>query len=672
MFTVYDQGFFSSSKVMELNDVVDILRSSRTQNMVTTIRSLPPQDRARLKSKLPVAMFSGTFTRNPNGSARISDFLHPSGFMVLDYDHIADLAALRDFLVSHPATALVFTSPGGEGIKAVVAVCPGPVDTSTSHSVFEAVKESYTTPAGEPDESGKNLNRPCFLGYDDDLYFNPSPVPVLCGRHSRALSQLDPDESYEQWLKVLMALHSEAPEQNLELAHAWSKRGAKYDFDALESRWNSFTPEGGITIRELYELAGMPEVASALISIDEEGLELAIQLLQWDIYWNVRTQRLTYMDNALSFNAQDSVLVKAIAQRCSTLVGRSERPARFNRNQIYDWLPSVVPHRDLFLQYLESLPEWDLDQPSVLMSVATEILGIKQYQDEVSELFMKWMLGIVTLQYDNRAPLDFAPILVGRQGSGKTRFVKELLPLELRPYYVDISLTETHDTVKLLEKVIGCVIVEFSELQEGSKIGIGSLRSLLSSTSMKARLAYRHDAADYPVTWGIMGTANPGTGVLPESAEGRRWYALEVGLDSHQASAWLTENRDKLWAEALARYRGGQDFHLSPEVVRVQTRLNEGQEKPEYKATREFIAANAPFDVKDLKEAAGVGQRLPRFMQAALSQAGWRTKVVKIMGRSTTAYFPPDFNMDDWKEGILMIEQSAGASLTFDNAGSRN
>ena len=670
MFTVYEAGFFSPARTQTLTDVIEILRSEKTRNITQTIRGLEENEQNRLKTKLPVALFNGVFVRNPNGPARVADFSAPSGFIVLDYDHVTELEQLMGFLKDLPSTALAFRSPRGEGAKAVVAVCPPPVDTKSCHEVFETVCELYTCPYGVPDESGKNLNRACFIGWDSGLYYNSDPVPVLTGRHSRALNKVDPDESYELWLTVIMALHSESPDNNLELAHAWSKKGTKYDRDALDSRWNAFVADGGTTIRALYEAAGMPDSASALITVDEDGLAAALSLLECPIEWNIRTQRLTLSNNALSYNAYDSQLVRQIAQRCSMAIGRAERPARFTKNMLYDWLPSVVPHIDAFKNYLEGLPDWDLESESLLMQVPATVLGITEEVEAVSELFMKWMLGIVTLQFDNRAPLDFTPILVGKQGSGKTRFVRELLPPEMYMYYVDVSLTSTPDVVKLLEKVIGCVIVEFSELQEGSRMGIGALRSLLSSTSLKARLAYRHDAADYPVTWGIMGTANPGTGVLPESAEGRRWYAINTHIEDvggpQAMSNWLQDNRDALWSEALARFRAGEPFQLSSKTTGAHDRLNLSQEKPEYKATREFMSTGVPFDVRDLKEAAGVGQRLPRFMQGALAQAGWQTKVVKILGRTTTAYFPPAFELSNWKEGVFMIEAQAGTQMTFD------
>ena len=675
MFTVYEAGFFSNARTQGFSEILEIIKSTKLQNMTQTIRGLDEHEQNRLKTKLPVVMFSGTFLRNPNGSARIQDFNEPSGYMVLDYDHVTDpndLKLLREFVISIPSTALVYTSARGHGLKAVVAVCPAPVDNKSSHSIFDVLLESYTCPQGVPDESGRNVNRACFLSWDLDVYYNSDPVPVLTGRHAKALNQMHPDTSYESWLTVLMALHSENADANLELAHAWSKHGDKYDFNAVESRWQGFVQDGGTTIRALYELAGMPEAASALITIDEDGLAAALSLLQTDMHWNMRTQRLIMVDNALSYNAQDSILIRQIAQRCSMAAGRAERSARFTKNMLYDWLPSVVPHIDAVKEYLEALPEWNLEDESILLQLP-ERLGVQEYPELVSELFLKWLLGIVTLQYDNSAPLDFAPILVGKQGAGKTRFVRELLPPHLAMYYADISLTSTPDVVKLLEKVIGCVVVEFSELQEGSKLGIGSLRSLLSSTQLKARLAYRHDAADYPVTWGIVGTANPGTGVLPESAEGRRWYAITTNIESTGGSdalaAWLNENRDAIWAEALALYRGGKKFQLSRETLESHDKMNLSQEKPEYKATREFMAANVPFDVKDLKDAAGVGLRLPRFMQGALSQAGWKTKTVRVLGRVTTAYFPPDYDMTRWKEGQLFIEQAQDVSMSFDASG---
>jgi len=62
------------------------------------------------------------------------------------------------------------------------------------------------------------------------------------------LNVIPPDCGYDDWLKVLMGLHSHfnGSGVGLELADVWSSRGTKYRPSEVTSKWCSFQPGGGI------------------------------------------------------------------------------------------------------------------------------------------------------------------------------------------------------------------------------------------------------------------------------------------------------------------------------------------------------------------------------------------------------------------------------------------
>lgn len=87
----------------------------------------------------------------------------------------------------------------------------------------------------------------------------PDPVPVqpvvtepTMGRAAltEALYKLDPDSSYDDWLRIGMALHHEyngSQDGFNEWLH-WSERGVKFaGVNDLHSHWRSFKPGGGVT-----------------------------------------------------------------------------------------------------------------------------------------------------------------------------------------------------------------------------------------------------------------------------------------------------------------------------------------------------------------------------------------------------------------------------------------
>lgn len=69
------------------------------------------------------------------------------------------------------------------------------------------------------------------------------------------LSYVSPDCSYQEWVSVLMAVHSALGEAGLAVADAWSAQGRKYRQGEVTKKWRGFTSEGGVNLGSLAELA---------------------------------------------------------------------------------------------------------------------------------------------------------------------------------------------------------------------------------------------------------------------------------------------------------------------------------------------------------------------------------------------------------------------------------
>lgn len=72
---------------------------------------------------------------------------------------------------------------------------------------------------------------------------------------SHALSYFDPDCSYEEWIKIGMALQHGYGNAGFALWDKWSQRGARYPKKqemSTEAHWKSFDPHGAVTISSLF------------------------------------------------------------------------------------------------------------------------------------------------------------------------------------------------------------------------------------------------------------------------------------------------------------------------------------------------------------------------------------------------------------------------------------
>ncbi len=112
-------------------------------------------------------------------SRKESDLLKPSGYMVIDFDHIPYPQGLVRKLATdeHFETVLAFRSPSGDGVKWIVALpnITKPDGTAYTHGEFFTMLSNYSRLyyGVEADPSGKDICRACFLPYDPDAFLNP-------------------------------------------------------------------------------------------------------------------------------------------------------------------------------------------------------------------------------------------------------------------------------------------------------------------------------------------------------------------------------------------------------------------------------------------------------------------------------------------------------------------
>lgn len=84
-----------------------------------------------------------------------------------------------------------------------------------------------------------------------------APIEESCtpDKVAEALTYINPDLPYDEWVRVLMAVHDEFGDSGFDLADQWSATGSKYRAGEVEGKFKSFNPGGGISIATVFELA---------------------------------------------------------------------------------------------------------------------------------------------------------------------------------------------------------------------------------------------------------------------------------------------------------------------------------------------------------------------------------------------------------------------------------
>lgn len=151
------------------------------------------------------------------------------------------------------------------------------------------------------------------------------------------------------------------------------------------------------------------------------------------------------------------------------------------------------------------------------------------------------------------------------------------------PEWFGDGLNLAADNKERTESLLGKVLVEASELAGSNRAELESLKAFLSRTDDGGiRLAYRRNPEhSLPRRCITAGTMN--NDALPNDPSGlRRFVVVKVKPGEyngrHGAAAvrlYLDIYREVLWAEALARYREGEEAWLPQHLAPVQAMVNE-------------------------------------------------------------------------------------------------
>ena len=157
-----------------LYDVYKYLTGDYAKKQTEILRTITDKSAARAyKGKnFDTVSFAGMFKNRDDAS-----IIHPSDLLCLDLDHVPNVQMYRQLLLADPEfeTALMFTSPSGDGIKWVVTI---KTDCHTYGQVFTAVSNYMKATYGLiPDPACKNISRACYLPHDPEAYLNPKYLP---------------------------------------------------------------------------------------------------------------------------------------------------------------------------------------------------------------------------------------------------------------------------------------------------------------------------------------------------------------------------------------------------------------------------------------------------------------------------------------------------------------
>jgi putative DNA primase/helicase len=154
--------------------------------------------------------------------------------------------------------------------------------------------------------------------------------------------------------------------------------------------------------------------------------------------------------------------------------------------------------------------------------------------------------------YEPGCKLDTVLVLVGEQGARKSTALKTLFSAA---WFADSMIdTRNKDSYMVLRGVWG---YEWQEMDALKRSENTAAKAFLSSSHDTYRPSYSRNVVKVPRSTVFVGTANELD--LSDTTGSRRYWPREVGVIDLEG---LARDRSQLWAEAVARYRTGEQWWL--------------------------------------------------------------------------------------------------------------
>ncbi|MEG1158771.1 MAG: virulence-associated E family protein, partial [Acidaminococcaceae bacterium] len=257
---------------------------------------------------------------------------------------------------------------------------------------------------------------------------------------------------------------------------------------------------------------------------------------------------------------------------------------------------SFHPIRD----YLNSL-EWD-NVPR-LERLIIDYIGAEDTELNRT-MTRKHFTAAVTRIFRPGCKYDYCLIMAGAEGAGKSTLLDKM-----GGQWFNDSITTTEGK-EGMDQLRRAWIVEMGELASIKRSDVEGVKAYLSKRIDIYRAAYARRTAEHPRQCVFCGTTNE-TFFLKGDNGNRRFWVIAVDPTLRKYSKWqraLEQDRDQLWAEAVAYYRQGEKLYLDDKLEvqakKRQEAYNDDSDDPVVSMLHKYLDTKLPVDwqTKDIAD----------------------------------------------------------------------
>ena len=543
--------FYRIIAEMTEEEIVSAIGSPKYRNTVESVRRIFLEQGEKAaneeKKKLPSVTFSANY-RGGRSNATLVKYL---GYIVIDIDHLSkeELARILQTVRACSYTRIAFISPKGMGLK-IIAHTQRPDGTlpDTIQEIEDFHNAAYNKVASfysqlcqtEIDTSGQDVGRTCLLSYDPGIYFNRDATPFIVeqpplfyktqkkkkktpGRKKQETDNnpvseetaLNYHSSHASLMVTLNYYHNKSEKytegnRNNYLHHL----ACKYNRHGIPEQ------EAAAFIKSLFTDLPAEETDSLIASAYAHTEEFNTNKL------NSTQKRMLQIEQHISecYETRYNELLHIMEYR--RRVSETEQPDPFRilddrmensiwmemnelgyacnvkmiQNLIYsDFSSSYHPIRE----YFKELPEWDgTDYIRILAdSVRTN------HQSFWTECLERYLVGMCAAATQDDVVNHTVLLLCSEvQNIGKTTFINNLLPPELRTYLSTglINPNSKDDLTKIAQSML----INLDEFEGMSGRDLNTFKDLVTRKVISIRLPYARRSQNFPHTASFAGTCN--------------------------------------------------------------------------------------------------------------------------------------------------------------------
>ncbi len=305
----------------------------------------------------------------------------------------------------------------------------------------------------------------------------------------------------------------------------------------------------------------------------------------------------------------------------SLLIELAQSGIEINMNKLEILVRShLIQQYNPIREYFENLETWDGENYIKKFSQY-----LKTNDDEAFLYhFEKWLTRAVLCSLNRGYVNKQSLVLASHQNSGKSSFLRFLIPPKLENYYTENISIDKDGIISICKNLI-CNLDELAVL---SKSDVNTLKSFISKSSANIRLPYARKAEFLERICSFVGSTNR-TDFLTDETGSIRWLIFEVYSFDFEYSKEV--DIDKVWAQAY--FNAFERKNYNPELTATDIAENEKRNEKYAQVSMEQEILSAHFEKSEKMEEFLTATDIMLAMNNAL---GLRLNNVKI-GKALTS-----------------------------------